>query len=113
MLLKIIILFVINSAIALHVESDYPAPRAIIVGPTGSGKSSLADALLGCNPWEDDCFFEVCGGLETCTDNTTIGTGLWKGEGDNFTVNFKDLDRNIMGKTIDFSDRGHPHIWRQ
>ena len=52
-----------------------------------SGKSSLANALLGCDPRGDnDCMFGVCGGLDSCTKNTTIGTGQWLGDADSFTV---------------------------
>ena len=63
-----------------------PSPHLVIVGPTGAGKSSLANALLGCDPREDGCMFGVCGGLDSCTKNTTIGTGQWLGDQDSFTV---------------------------
>ena len=66
--------------------ADYPSPHVVIVGPTGAGKSSLANALLGCDPREDGCMFGVCGGLDSCTKNTTIGTGQWLGDQDSFTV---------------------------
>ena len=66
--------------------TDYPSPHLVIVGPTGAGKSSLANALLGCDPREDGCMFGVCGGLDSCTKNTTIGTGQWLGDQDSFTV---------------------------
>ena len=51
-----------------------------------SGKSSLANALLGCDPRGEDCLFGVCEGLDSCTKATTIGTGSWLGRGDMFTV---------------------------
>ena len=66
--------------------TTYPSPHVVIVGPTGAGKSSLANALLGCDPREDGCMFGVCGGLDSCTKNTTIGTGQWLGDQDSFTV---------------------------
>ena len=67
---------------------DYPDPRIVIVGPTGAGKSSLAEALLGCDPTDssDVCMFEVCNGLDSCTKNTTAGIGAWLGKGEQFTV---------------------------
>jgi len=64
----------------------YPQPRIVIVGPTGAGKSSLANALLGCDPRKNDCMFEVCSDMDSCTKNTTVGWGQWLGDGDNFTV---------------------------
>merc|ERR1711971_46079 len=76
-------------AIFLSISSaeEYPSPHMVIVGPTGAGKSSLANALLGCDPrGNSDCMFGVCGGLDSCTKNTTIGSGLWLGVNDGFTI---------------------------
>ena len=67
--------------------TEYPSPHMVVVGPTGSGKSSLANALLGCDPRETNCLFEVCAGMNSCTKETTIGSGLWLGDSEAFTVN--------------------------
>ena len=48
----------------------------------------MANALLGCDPMINDCTFNVCGGLDTCTKNTSIGTGQWLGVADSFTVSW-------------------------
>ena len=87
MYLVIALLFCTISLILLQdVDPSYPFPRIVIEGPTGSGKSSLADALLGCDPRGDGCLFGTCGDLESCTKNTTIGFGSWLGEYNLFTV---------------------------
>merc|ERR1719348_2955395 len=66
---------------------DLPDPRIVIVGATGVGKSSLANAFLGCDPKSNDCMFTVCHGQDSCTKETTYGTGPWLGgNGQNFTI---------------------------
>merc|ERR1712223_1859138 len=69
-------------------DSELPSPKIVIVGPTGSGKSSLANALPGCDPsgGSGSCLFPVCPGLDSCTKTTTYGTAQLRGTGDPFTV---------------------------
>jgi len=64
-----------------QVMPELPNPRMIIVGPTGAGKSSLANAFLGCDPRAPDgtCLFGVCNGMDSCTKETTYGYGPWLG----------------------------------
>ena len=44
-------------SLAAASPSEYPSPRVVLVGPTGAGKSSLADALLGCDTRDHGCVY--------------------------------------------------------
>merc|ERR1712227_594007 len=68
------------------VSPSYPYPRIVILGPVGAGKSSLANALLGCDPRGDGCLFGVCNGADECTQTTTIGFGPWLGDSELITI---------------------------
>lgn len=58
-----------------------PQPHIVIIGPTGAGKSSLANVFLGQSPQCDNCTFPICpGGGESCTKDTTYAVGQWLGE---------------------------------
>lgn len=67
--------------------SDLPEPHLVIVGPTGVGKSSLANVLIGQEVDCDNCTFPVCSGGDSCTKETTYATGnfVWP-NGSQFTV---------------------------
>ena len=100
--MSFIITITILCCILSSLAEEYPDPRIVIVGPTGAGKSSIAEALLGCDPLASDaCMFEVCHGLDSCTTETTAGIGNWLGDefGAPFTV-FKQIIFQISTEWI-------------
>ena len=82
----------------------YQNPTIVLIGPIAGGKSSLGNALLGCDPRNSSCFFlsswSVCpeGGVDSCTKETTIATGKWLGKGENITVSLSPFIMHIEEK---------------
>merc|ERR1719495_925340 len=80
-------------------SQDLPKPRLVILGQTGTGKSTLSNILLGQAFDCQNCTFPVCNGMSSCTKDTKYATGKWLGKGGaDFTVvdtpGFGDSDNN-------------------
>ena len=67
-------------------STDLPLPKIVIVGQTGTGKSTLANVLLGESPDCKNCTFPICSDQESCTKNTNYAAGQWLGGEPKFTI---------------------------
>ena len=63
----------------LFAIDELPQPRIVILGQTGVGKSTLANALIGENVDCSNCTFPICDDLESCTKETKYAIGQWLG----------------------------------
>ena len=80
------LLLILFSIFAMANMVQLPEPKIVIVGQTGTGKSTLANVLLGDTPDCKNCTFPVCSTPSSCTKATTYAAGKWLGQGSNFTV---------------------------
>ena len=76
-------LVIFLAKLILGAPEDYPDPRILILGETGTGRTSLANALLGCDPVNNDCVREHSTPFYY---ETKIANGTWLGGQQKFTV---------------------------
>jgi len=84
----LLFLFFLVLCLSFGDAGTLPNPKLIIAGMSQSGKSTLANVLIGHDPECKTCTFAVCSAdrMESCTIETKYGTGNWLGNGEEVTV---------------------------
>ena len=70
-----------------------------VIGPTGSGKSTLCNILCG-RAHDDEKDFKSSNGMKSCTDKTCIVETKWRGNGFPLTL----IDTPGLGNEDDEDD---------
>ena len=73
---------------------DSPFKTFLIIGKTGTGKSSLCNRIVGHN--YDSNIFPVSGGATSCTQSTILATALFNGDKEKPPVNVIDTSLIMM-----------------
>ena len=90
------------------------SPTIVLIGPIDSGKSSLANALLGCDPRNSSCAFHVCDSeVDLCTNQTTSATGKWLGQLQGEDVKVSVSPWLHKANAFLSSDCWHSWIWKR
>ena len=91
------ITFALFLAFPFAASVDLPLPKIVIVGQTGTGKSTLANVLLGESPGCKNCTFPICSNQKSCTKNTKYAAGKWLGDD---SIDFTVVDTPGFGNNL-------------